>query len=509
MKKSILNVLRYLRYLIILLVLATFTAIFSGFILHNQQIIQATEVQFLPAVLTAIGLGGMTAVGIMIFFAALTAFFGRLYCSWCCPLGLLQEVIERLDRWIFRKKERQYRPGHPVFRVAFFVFSTVSMLCGISLFIGYFEPYSLFGKISSSIVRHLLTLLNVNTVKMPQSALEHTTAWSIALGIYGGFLLALTLLVILKGRIFCNTLCPAGAILAFITAKSKRRLTIDKDKCVKCGKCEKSCNAHCIDIKNSQKIDFTRCFMCLECVRVCPVDAIRCTRRAPHEIDMPAAPELRNMLIAAGVTAAATATAGVLGKKTSGKITGIVPPGAGSTEEFLKRCTGCGLCIANCRGDCLQPATTEYSWRGFMLPVMKFTGTHPGKCEYECNNCTANCPTGALKQLTLAEKKVCRIGMAHFFPKNCVAYADGEPCGACAEHCPTGALQMVKGPHKFATIPKVIPDLCIGCGNCQFACPVTPQAIQVHSVNKQTRATSPEEYHKKEEVKQAPSSIPF
>ena len=125
MKKSILNVLRYLRYLIILLVLATFTAIFSGFILHNQQIIQATEVQFLPAVLTAIGLGGMTAVGIMIFFAALTAFFGRLYCSWCCPLGLLQEVIERLDRWIFRKKERQYRPGHPVFRVAFFVFSTV------------------------------------------------------------------------------------------------------------------------------------------------------------------------------------------------------------------------------------------------------------------------------------------------------------------------------------------------------------------------------------------------
>ena len=100
-----------------------------------------------------------------------------------------------------------------------------------------------------------------------------------------------------------------------------------------------------------------------------------------------------------------------------------------------------------------------------------------------------------------------------FYINNCTCCGN-KKCsnyhnGACAEHCPTGALQMVKGPHKFATIPKVIEDLCIGCGNCQFACPVTPQAIQVHSIDQQTRATAPEEYHKKEDVKQAPSSIPF
>ena len=167
MKKSILNFIRYLRYFVILLVLTVFTAVFSGFILHNQQIIQVAEAQFMPAVLTAVGLGGMTAVGVMIFFAAVTAFFGRFYCSWCCPLGLLQEVV---DRWFFRKKERQYRPGHPVFRAAFFAFVLISMFCGVSLFIGYVEPYSLFGKISSSIVRHFLSWLNVGWVAVQRTS---------------------------------------------------------------------------------------------------------------------------------------------------------------------------------------------------------------------------------------------------------------------------------------------------------------------------------------------------
>ena len=99
--------------------------------------------------------------------------------------------------------------------------------------------------------------------------------------------------------------------------------------------------------------------------------------------------------------------------------------------------------------------------------------------------------------------------MAVFDPQQCLAYLDGEPCGACAEHCPTGALKMVPGPHKTATIPKVTADLCIGCGNCQYACPVTPQAIVVNAVNVQSKAVAPEVYYQKEDVKKAPSVIPF
>ena len=504
--------LRIFRWLFIAAVLVIFTALFSGFLMRSKLYL-ATEYQFMPGILSvaALGLGG--AFGTMLLIAAVTAFCGRVYCSWCCPLGLLQEVIERLDRKIFRKKIRKYRKGHNVFRAAFLVLVLALMFGGFALPFGYVEPYSLFGKISSTIVLQFLAWLNKSTVNLQQSSIEATAAWSIALAISGGALLGLLALTIWKGRIFCNTICPAGTILAALAARSGRRLAIDPDKCVKCRKCEKVCNANCINIADGQTIDFTRCFMCLECVAVCPADAVKTVRRRKNDLtaaDLPTAPERRQMLIAAGIAGVAGFAAGKkISQSAPRNENAILPPGAGSRENFLARCTGCGLCITNCRGNCLQPATNEYGWQGFMLPVMKFSGSHPGYCEYECNKCATNCPTGALKKMSLKEKKLCRIGMAVFTANRCLAYVDGEPCGACSEHCPTGALKMVAGPRKSATIPQVTGELCIGCGNCQYACPVTPQAIEVKAADKQSKAVAPEVYYKKESVKQAPSTIPF
>ena len=513
MKRFFLKSLRIVRWCVILLLLAVFTAVFSGFIMRRSPLYQVLDYQFIPGVLSVAALGMAGAFGTMLLLAAITAFCGRIYCSWCCPLGLLQEVVERLDRKLFPSKVRTYRKGHNVFRAAFLVLIAVLLFSGIALPLGFVEPYSLFGKISSTVIRQLLVWLNGATTRLPHTAIEATGAWSIALAVSGGALLGLIVLTIWKGRFFCNTICPAGTILAALAARSGRRLAIDKDKCVKCRKCEKVCNANCINIAEGQTIDFTRCFMCMECATACPVDAIKLVRRRKSDLtnaDLPPAPERRKMLIAAGAAGIAGLAAGkLLLKKSPHRKTAILPPGAGSEEEFLARCTGCGLCVANCYGNCLQPATDEYGWRGFMLPVMKFSGSHPGKCEYECSRCINRCPTGALKKMSLQEKKLCRIGMAEFFPQRCLAYMDGEPCGACAEHCPTGALKMVPGPQQGATIPKVTAELCIGCGNCQYACPVTPQAIVVNAVNKQEKAVSPEVYYKKETIKKAPSSIPF
>ena len=513
MKIFSLKNLRIARWAVIILLLVLFTALFGGFMLPWRSLNQVPAYQFMPGILSVAALGMAGAFGTMILLAAITAFCGRVYCTWCCPLGLLQEIIERLDHKLFPKKVRTYKKAGNLFRAAFLVFFLALLFGGIALPFGYMEPYSLFGKISSNIIRQILAWLNESTVKIPQAAIENTAAWSIALAVSGGALLGLIALAVWKGRIFCNTVCPAGTILAALAARSGKRLAIESDKCVKCRKCEKVCNANCINIAGGQTIDFTRCFMCLECAAVCPTGAIKIERRRKSGLtnaDQPAAPERRNMLIAAGIAGIAGFTAGkVLKKYSPHKKSAILPPGAGSEEEFLARCTGCGLCIANCRGGCLQPAADEYGWRGFMLPTMKFAGTNPGKCEYECHKCTAICPTGALKKMNIKEKKLCRIGMAAFAPNQCLAYMDGEPCGACAEHCPTGALKMVPGPHKTATIPQVTGELCIGCGNCQYACPVTPQAIIVKAVSKQTRATAPEVYYKKEKVQKAPSNIPF
>ena len=103
------------------------------------------------------------------------------------------------------------------------------------------------------------------------------------------------------------------------------------------------------------------------------------------------------------------------------------------------------------------------------------------------------CPCGALRPLTLAEKRTTRIGLAHWTASRCVAYDAEEDCGACAEHCPVGALEMVELPGKAALVPKVNEALCIGCGACQNICPIRPEAaIVVRGVERQVRVEPPQ-----------------
>jgi ferredoxin len=119
-----------------------------------------------------------------------------------------------------------------------------------------------------------------------------------------------------------------------------------------------------------------------------------------------------------------------------------------------------------------------------------------------------------LRPLALAEKKRCRVGMVTYYPSRCVVVTDGESCGACAEHCPTGALDMVDYKDGL-TIPKVTPELCVGCGGCEYVCPVRPQrAVVINGVLKQETAADPARYRGRDEVKKksttaADDAFPF
>jgi len=153
---------------------------------------------------------------------------------------------------------------------------------------------------------------------------------------------------------------------------------------------------------------------------------------------------------------------------------GILPPGAGDAERFLKNCAGCGLCAAECSG-------------GVIKVVPGGDGTvhldlSHGACQYYCSKCGHVCPTGAIRPLTPEEKQHTKIAEAKFDPKLCLACHGDAPCGKCADACPTGAIRPV-GPRR---VPRLNKSLCIGCGACQAACPAAPKAMTVHGVEKQS-----------------------
>ena len=67
-------------------------------------------------------------------------------------------------------------------------------------------------------------------------------------------------------------------------------------------------------------------------------------------------------------------------------------------------------------------------------------------------------------------------------------------------------------PHKGnLTIPKVLPELCIGCGSCQYICPAEPRkAMIVKGVPVQTETPDPATVLQKKPVKAAaPADFPF
>ena len=65
----------------------------------------ATWIQFVPSLLSFLTAPALVATGFAVVLIV-TLLFGRIYCSWICPLGYFQDVVIALRRFSRRKKSR-------------------------------------------------------------------------------------------------------------------------------------------------------------------------------------------------------------------------------------------------------------------------------------------------------------------------------------------------------------------------------------------------------------------
>ena len=108
-----------------------------------------------------------------------------------------------------------------------------------------------------------------------------------------------------------------------------------------------------------------------------------------------------------------------------------------------------------------------------------------GQCSYTCSACIEVCPTGAIPPLTLEEKQHTPIGLASINEDRCLAWGYNTICSVCEEVCPLAEkairleeAEVENSVGKKMTIlrPYVLRDLCIGCGACEYHCPVGGEA---------------------------------
>lgn len=442
----------------------------------------------------------------------------------------------------------KFARAHNIIRGFFLLLAALFIAFGFTSFLGFIEPYSLYGKIMGDVFRPLV----VDSVDGLSNVLSHSdiywvspidgnphvglAAFSIGLIILFGISIASAL----RARLYCNTVCPVGAWLGLFAKFSIFKIKLDKSACIKCGMCERNCKAQCINSKNAE-LDFSRCVLCFNCAKNCKKSAIvfeandtikslfkkpqanaekceKCNRIEKdilnHKVSKNNSSMPRRKFASALGTIIGTLC---LAAKGDGKGLGrgnqncknfpvdadaspfgvaaaradkrlSVPAGAGSLENFFEHCTGCQICVSACKANILKPALGEWGLAGLMQPYMDFSD---GFCLYPCHACTKACPTGAIKFLTGKQKGTVKTGTAKFKKSLCVVKTDGTDCAACAEHCPVQAIEMLPfGDKKKALyIPFVHEEVCIGCGACEYICPVRPhRAIVIQGLSKHRKA---------------------
>lgn len=460
--------LAFIRRIVAFLVLLAFVALCSGLVpeAYVMRLMGTPRVQFVPLLLSSLS-GSVIACAVLLGWVLLTLLFGRVYCSWLCPLGILQDIVNRALRPRGMKSAR-YTPNHYLVRALFAAVAFGSLACGSVAVLMWLDPYSICARVFAT-----LPLL-------AQGA--DSVAWGGVAAVAFGIALPLGMAA-WRGRLYCNTICPVGAVLGLLARFAPFAPRLNASACRRCATCLRRCKVHAIDLKNG-RIDSTRCVACYDCVAACPHRAITLRKpAAPKETpaEAPADPTRRAILGLGALTLAsallpiparAEEEQGGGDSESTEKDLPILPPGAGkSRARFLDTCTACGLCIANCPTGVLRPSVTAHGWDGFLKPYLAISapqGLSEGLfCRFDCNRCSTLCPTGALTPLSLAEKQKTRIALAQHKPSRCIPWQTGYECGHCAAACPTQALTL-----RQATVPiRENPDACTGCRRCMRVCP--------------------------------------
>ncbi len=452
-----------------------------------------------------------------------TLVLGRVFCGWFCPLGTVHAFAGRILR------RRTARGGHTWSRwqlAKYVVLAALLIMAAVGTsWLALFDPLVILYRTTTT----ALWPAAQGVIEDASIALYHhdpgwgdwrVTDWSepayralrdslfvkpgqafLGTGLLVGFFALIVGLNAVRPRFWCRYVCPLGALLGLLAWRPWLRRRVEPSACNQCGACGLAC-AGAAAAPPGTGWNPRECLGCLNCNESCPQDGLGWTWRAPWRgAAQDPALTWRTQAVNAGRrhllagTALGLAGAALLRSTPAsrGKLFHpdlIRPPGARPEPEFLARCTACGLCMKICPTGGLQPTVQEAGLAGLWTPRLV---PRLGYCDFPCHRCGSVCPTQAIQPLALAVKQTTRIGLAVFDTTRCLPYAFGRDCMVCEEHCPVPTKAITFQPREVVTSngqvrtvqqPRVDPELCIGCGICEYVCPFKDRpAIRVSSAN--------------------------
>ena len=440
----------------------------------------------------------------------MTLFLGRIFCGFVCPLGTIHHVVSWIKPALKGELMVQANQKTPSQRVKYFLLITllVGALMGLNL-MGLMAPTSLlFRSLALAVfpglgigIKELFDVMANSDIKILNQLSygaevlvspifgygyqSYQTAWFIGL-----IFLVILFLNRIRIRFWCRVLCPLGALLGIFSRFSILRLEKDHEKCTNCTLCTKNCQGAASPMPG-QDWENAECLLCFNCFDSCPEGALSFRFRWYPKLNRKPDMGRRAMLtgLLAGISIPLLGRLGGQVHKVSDPRL-IRPPGSLPEEDFLNLCQRCGLCMKVCPTNVINPTLAEAGMAGFWTPHLIMI---QGYCEYTCTLCGNVCPTGAIREISVKEKieRPIRIGSVYVERGRCLPWSGNGPCIVCQELCPTSPKAIyfqkgvVKGPDG-KEIPVQLPyvDLkrCVGCGICEYKCPIKGRpAIRVIS----------------------------
>jgi len=440
----------------------------------------------------------------------MTLFLGRIFCGFVCPLGTIHHVVSWIKPALEGKLMVQANQKTPSQRVKYFLLITllVGALMGLNL-MGLMAPIPLlFRSLALAVfpglgigIKELFDVMANSDIKILNQLSygaevlvspifgygyqSYQTAWFIGL-----IFLVILFLNRIRIRFWCRVLCPLGALLGIFSRFSILRLEKDHEKCTNCTLCTKNCQGAASPMPG-QDWENAECLLCFNCFDSCPEGALSFRFRWYPKLNRK--PDMGRRAVLTGLLAGISIPllgrlGGQVHKVSDPRL--IRPPGSLPEEDFLNLCQRCGLCMKVCPTNVINPTLAEAGMAGFWTPHLIMI---QGYCEYTCTLCGNVCPTGAIREISVKEKieRPIRIGSVYVERGRCLPWSGNGPCIVCQELCPTSPKAIyfqkgvVKGPDG-KEIPVQLPyvDLkrCVGCGICEYKCPIKGRpAIRVIS----------------------------
>ena len=182
---------------------------------------------------------------------------GRTACGLLCPFGLVQDLLHKIPVRKVRIPRGSTGPPGILLTLVILLPAFAPTETGIAppYFCQYICPAGTLGG-------GIPLLLTNPSLRQAAGALFQWKALVLA---------AVVIASAVIHRPFCKYLCPLGAFYALFNRFSFYQMHLDKDKCVGCGKCERSCP---MDVEVTKNINSPECIRCGKCRSVCPAGAV-------------------------------------------------------------------------------------------------------------------------------------------------------------------------------------------------------------------------------------------